>query len=503
MAPADPGKSPPLEPHRSIADSGFLPHYRGLFVKDDTFARSVGTEIRSRQLLGFMEEEMPVPFSQMWTIATYVLGKKLRGVKRYPLVLMLEPLFRCNLACAGCGKIQYPTETLRKHLTPQQCFDAVDECGAPVVTIPGGEPLLHPDIHEIVTGIVGRKKYVYLCTNALLLEKHLDRFQPSPYLTFSVHLDGPKHEHDFAVCRDGVYDIAVRAIKSALAKGFRVTTNATIFNNADPQVMQGFFDTLMDLGVEGIMVSPGYPYEKAPGQELFLHRNQTTQLFRELLERPSRRWKFNLSPLFLEFLRGEWELECTPWGSPTYNLFGWQRPCYLLQEGYATSYRELLETTDWSNYGRASGNPKCSDCMMHCGYEPTAVAETFGSLRGMLRAARVTLFGLRPLPASTARTKSAPAVSGGPLPVVQLTWPTPSGSGVAAPASDVQASPAVAVAAGSVGIPGDDPVGHGVDPVHAAAANELVEASLSQAAERHSHIPASGVAADADVVPAR
>src|SRR4051812_12176745 len=326
---------------------------------------------------------MGVPVQQMWTVARYVLGKKLRGVKRYPLVLMLEPLFRCNLACAGCGKIQHPAEILKKNLSPEQCFHAADECGAPMVSIPGGEPLLHPQIDKIVEGLVARKKYVYLCTNALLLEKNLRKFEASKHLTFSVHIDGPREEHDVAVCREGVFDVAVRAIKAAVVAGFRVTTNTTMFNTAHPRRMREMFDILTDLGVEGMMVSPGYPYEKAPDQEHFLHRDQTIELFRRTLSNPNPRWVFNQSPLFLEFLKGNWQLECTPWGNPTYNVFGWQRPCYLQQDGYCETFQELLETTDWSAYGRPSGNPKCQDCMVHCGYEPTAVAETFGSLRGL------------------------------------------------------------------------------------------------------------------------
>ena len=374
---------------------------------------------------------MGVPVSQMWTVARYVLGKKLRGEKRYPLVLMLEPLFRCNLACAGCGKIQYPGEILKQNLSPEDCFRAVDECGAPMVSIPGGEPLLHPQIDEIVAGLVARKKYVYLCTNAILLEKHLHRFQPSKYLSFSIHLDGPRAEHDHAVCRDGVYDVAIQAVQAAIAAGHRVTTNTTLFNTADPERMREMFDTLMDLGVEGMMLSPGYSYEKAPDQEHFLHRRQTMSLFRRILrpqgrkpfsrapqgsapldtptptnpstidDRPSavrrrRRWTFNQSPLFIEFLKGNFDLECTPWGNPTFNIFGWQKPCYLIQDGYVATFRELMETTDWSAYGRASGNSKCGDCMVHCGHEPSAVNATFGSLKGLLATARVTLFGSLP-----------------------------------------------------------------------------------------------------------
>lgn len=338
---------------------------------------------------------MSVPVRQMWTIASYVLKQRMLGNKRYPLVLMLEPLFRCNLACAGCGKIQHPVEILRKHLSPEECFAAADECGAPVISIPGGEPLLHPQIGEIVAGLVARKKFVYLCTNAILLEKHLHKFKPSPYLTFSIHLDGPKEEHDFAVCREGVYDVAISAIKTAIAQGYRVTTNTTVYNNAQPEALREMFDTLADLGVEGMMLSPGYQYEKAPIQTLFLQRQQTVSLFRKLFSNAKKRWKFNLSPLFIEFLQGAWNLECTPWGSPTYNLFGWQKPCYLMNEGYTKTFKELMETTHWPDYGRASGNPKCANCMVHCGYEPTAVAQTFGSWNGLYHTAIRTFFGPR------------------------------------------------------------------------------------------------------------
>jgi hopanoid biosynthesis associated radical SAM protein HpnH len=337
---------------------------------------------------------MGVPVSQMWTVARYVLGKKFRGIKKYPLVLMLEPLFRCNLACSGCGKIQFPPDILRKNLSPEDCFQAVEECGAPMVSIPGGEPLLHPQIDEIVEGLIERKKYIYLCTNALILEKHLHRFKPSKYLNFSIHLDGPEKVHDEAVCREGTYQIAIDAVKVAVEKGFRVTTNTTVFNNADPEIMGPFFDELMNLGVEGMMISPGYPYEKAPNQENFLQRDKTISLFRKMLSNPKSSWRFNQSPLFLEFLRGRASLECTPWGNPTYNIFGWQRPCYLLNEGYCSSFKELLETTQWDQYGCASNNPNCTDCMVHSGYEPTAVHETFNSWKGFLQTAKISLFGL-------------------------------------------------------------------------------------------------------------
>jgi hopanoid biosynthesis associated radical SAM protein HpnH len=332
-----------------------------------------------------------VPISQAWTVASYVIGQKLKGRKRYPLVLMLEPLFRCNLACAGCGKIQYPDHILNKRLTPEQCFAAVEECGAPMVSIPGGEPLIHPEIDQIVAGLVARKKYIYLCTNALLLKRKLDLFKPSKYLTFSVHMDGLKEDHDTAVCRDGTFDIAVEAINEAVKRGFRVTTNTTLFAGAEPSHVREFFDQMMDLKVEGMMLSPGYIYEKAPDQNKFLHRDQTTALFKQILQNPKKSWKFNLSPLFLKFLQGDLDFECTPWGSPAYNIFGWQKPCYLLQDGYVNTFKEYLELTDWDNYGNKSDNPKCQDCMVHCGFEPSAVDATFGSMSGFLQTAKATL----------------------------------------------------------------------------------------------------------------
>ncbi len=333
---------------------------------------------------------MAVPLSQMFTVAKYVLTQKVKGVKRYPLVLMLEPLFRCNLACAGCGKIQYPDHVLDKRLTPEQCWAAAEECGAPIVSIPGGEPLIHPEMPEIVRGLIARKKYVYLCTNAILLERKLDEYTPSKYLTFSVHMDGLKEEHDRAVCRDGVYETAVRAIKAALKRGFRVTTNTTLFDDANPERVRAFFDEMMKLGVEGMMISPGYSYQKAPDQQHFLRRHRTRELFSKILSNRKLSWRFNQSPLFLEFLMGKREYQCTPWGNPTYNIFGWQRPCYLLQDGYARTFRELMETTDWTRYGTGR-NEKCADCMVHCGYEASAVEDTFSSWSGFGRTVKATL----------------------------------------------------------------------------------------------------------------
>jgi len=333
---------------------------------------------------------MAVPVSQMWTVATYVLKQRIRGRKRYPLVLMLEPLFRCNLACAGCGKIQYPPHVLKDQLTPEECFRAVDECGAPMVSIPGGEPLMHPQIAEIVEGLVARKKYIYLCTNALLLKEKINLFTPSKYLTFSVHVDGQRVHHDFSVCREGGYDIAIDAMREAIRRGFRVTTNTTLFDGADPNSVRDFFDEMMTLGVEGMMLSPGYSYDKAPDQSHFLGRARTRRLFRAMLSNRKKSWVFNQSPLFLEFLMGKRDYPCTPWGMPTFNLFGWQKPCYLLQDGYADSFEEIMRATEWDKYGFESGNPKCANCMVHSGYEASAVHDTFGSLRGFWGTVKAT-----------------------------------------------------------------------------------------------------------------
>jgi len=317
---------------------------------------------------------LSVPVMQQLRVASYILGQKLKGNKRYPLVLMLEPLFRCNLACAGCGKIDYPRPILDKRLSVQECLDAVDECGAPIVAIPGGEPLIHKEIGEIVAGIVARKKYVSLCTNALLLEKKLDLFKPSPYLFFSVHLDGLKALHDKSVCQDGVFDRAVSAIKVAQAKGFQVNANATIFDGHAPRDIADFLDftTAMDVNVS---ISPGYAYERAPDQEHFLNRRRTNELFREVFRLgKGKKWKVTHSALFLDFLAGNQEYMCTPWGMPTRNVFGWQKPCYLLGEGYAKTYAELMQTTDWDAYGTGRYE-KCANCMAHCGYEPTAAGD--------------------------------------------------------------------------------------------------------------------------------
>ncbi len=365
--------------------------------------------VKSERELAFAIQKptMPIPISQMWTVATYVLKQRFQGRKQYPLVLMLEPLFRCNLACAGCGKIQYPAHILKRNLSPEECFRAVDECGAPMVSIPGGEPLMHPQIAQIVEGLVARKKYIYLCTNALLLKEKIGQFTPSKYLTFSVHMDGQKEHHDFSVCKEGGYEIAREGIQEAVKRGFRVTTNTTLFDGADPNSVRAFFDEMMDLGVEGMMLSPGYSYDKAPDQSHFLGKDSTRSLFRSILSNRKANWVFNQSPLFLEYLMGRRNYTCTPWGMPTYNLFGWQKPCYLLQDGYAETFAELMEATEWDRYGTESGNPKCANCMVHSGYEASAVNDTFGTLSGFLGTVRATFSSSYRDRASLAALKSA------------------------------------------------------------------------------------------------
>jgi hopanoid biosynthesis associated radical SAM protein HpnH len=319
---------------------------------------------------------MGVPLRQQIAVGTYLLKQKLKGVKKYPMVLMLEPLFRCNLACAGCGKIDYPDHILDQRLSVEQCMEAVDECGAPMVSIPGGEPLIHKEMPQIVAGIVARKKYVYLCTNAVLLKKKMDDYTPSPYLTFSIHLDGLKDRHDASVCQDGVFDRAVEAIKLAVAKGFRVTVNCTLFQGETPEDVAEFLDYAMELGIEGATIAPGFSYERAPRQDIFIKGKDTKNLFRGIFKiGKTRNWKLNHSSLYLDFLAGNQNYQCTPWGNPTRNVFGWQKPCYLLSdEGYASSFKELLDDTPWDKYGNSS-NPKCAQCMAHCGYEATAVED--------------------------------------------------------------------------------------------------------------------------------
>jgi len=319
---------------------------------------------------------MGIPLGQALSVGAYALRQHLQGRKRYPLVLMLEPLFRCNLACAGCGKIDYPDKILDQRLSVADCMQAIDECGAPVVVLAGGEPLLHRELPEIVNGALAKRKYVTVCTNALLMQKKLEQYRPHPRFNWSVHLDGDKEMHDRSVCQTGVYDRAVAAFQAAKTKGFRVNINCTLFSGADPERVARFFDHVVALGVDGITVSPGYAYERAPDQQHFLNRARTKQLFRDIFRRKGKwKWPLYQSGLFLDFLAGNQTYHCTPWGNPTRTVFGWQRPCYLLGEGYAKTFKELMESTAWDDYG--TGNyEKCADCMVHSGYEATAVMDS-------------------------------------------------------------------------------------------------------------------------------
>jgi hopanoid biosynthesis associated radical SAM protein HpnH len=330
---------------------------------------------------------MPVSVRQSARMGAYLFKQKLLRREKFPLLVELEPLFQCNLECAGCGKIQHPEHVLRRRMPVEQAVGAIEECGAPMVSIAGGEPLIHPEIDEIVRQLTARKKFVYLCTNAILMERKLDRFKPSPYFSWAVHLDGLRERHDDSVCRDGVFDKAVAAIHAAKDRGFRVTTNTTFFTHDTPETVRSVLDFLNDeLEVDQMMISPAYAYEKAPDQEHFLGVRQTHELFKTAFADGRRkRWRLNHSPLFLDFLEGKVDFGCTAWGIPSYSLFGWQRPCYLMSDGYTKTYKELLETTDWDSYGRGR-DPRCENCMAHCGYEPTAVLETTHSLKQSVRA---------------------------------------------------------------------------------------------------------------------
>jgi hopanoid biosynthesis associated radical SAM protein HpnH len=330
---------------------------------------------------------MPVPVRQTARVGSYLIRQRLARREKFPLVVELEPLFACNLACAGCGKIQHPEHVLRRRMPVEQAIGAIEECGAPMVSIAGGEPLIHPEIDVIVSELIARKKFVYLCTNAILMERKLDKFRPSPYFAWAVHIDGLRERHDQSVEREGVFDKAVAAVRAAQERGFRITTNTTFFTHDSASTVRQVLDFLNDeLKVDQMMISPAYAYEKAPDQEHFLGVEQTRRLFRAAFAGDRRRrWRLNHSPLFLDFLEGKVDFQCTAWGIPSYSLFGWQRPCYLMSDGYTETYKELLETTDWDSYGRGR-DPRCENCMAHCGYESTAVLATTRSLKQSLRA---------------------------------------------------------------------------------------------------------------------
>lgn len=334
---------------------------------------------------------MTMPLRQSLRIGSYLLRQKLAGREKFPLLVELEPLYACNLHCAGCGKIQKPASQLKQRMPVEDAIAAIEECGAPMVSIAGGEPLLHPQIDQIVAELIARRKYVFLCTNALLIPKKLDKFRPSPYFAWAVHIDGLAERHDASVCRPGVFDQAVAAVRECQRRGFRVTTNTTFFNTDTPQTVIDVLNYLNDdLKIDEMMISPGYSYQTAPDQEHFLAVTETRELFRKAFaDGNRRRWRLNHSPLFLDFLEGKADFACTAWGIPSYSLLGWQRPCYLMADGYTKTYRELIETTDWDAYGRGK-DTRCGNCMAHCGYEPSAVLATLGSLRESIRAVRGT-----------------------------------------------------------------------------------------------------------------
>ena len=330
---------------------------------------------------------MAMPLHLTVKLGTYLMKQKIKRVEKYPLIMEMEPLFACNLACAGCGKIQHPASVLKQRMPVEQAVAAVEECGAPMVSIAGGEPLMHPKIHLITEELLKRKKFVVLCTNAVLLPKHIDKFTPNKNFAWMVHLDGIGERHDEAVSKEGVFEQAVTAIKLAKQKGFQVYTNTTVFNTETPQDLISTLDYINDeLGVDRLEIAPGYAYDKAPDQDRFLGVAQTRELFsKAFAEGRRKKWRFNHSQLYLDFLEGKADFECTPWGVPLYCLKGWQKPCYLLDDGYAETWQELLEDTDWDNFGRGK-DPRCDNCMAHCGYEPTAVLATMGSLKESLRA---------------------------------------------------------------------------------------------------------------------
>jgi hopanoid biosynthesis associated radical SAM protein HpnH len=351
-----------------------------------------------------------IPLFQAAKIGAYVVKQHLFGVKRYPLVLMMEPLFRCNLACAGCGKIDYPDKILNQRISVADAIESIEECPAPVVVLAGGEPLLHKELPEIVEAAIERGKFVTVCTNALLLEKRIDQYKPSVYFNWSIHLDGDREMHDKSVCQKGVYEKAVAAIKLAKSKGFRVNINTTLFNDAEPERCARFFDDMKAIGVDGITVSPGYAYERAPDQEHFLTRKATKELFRGIFSRGEggKRWPFFQSTLFLDFLAGNQTYHCTPWGNPTRTVFGWQRPCYLLGEGYTKTFKELMETTDWDAYG--TGNyEKCANCMVHSGFEATAVADALAHPMKMFKVNREGINTTGPMTPEIPLDKQRPA----------------------------------------------------------------------------------------------
>lgn len=329
---------------------------------------------------------MSRPLELAARLTWHIAKNKLAGRKRFPLVTMLEPLEKCNLACVGCGRIREYESVIDHMLTVEQCLAAVEESGAPIVSIAGGEPTIHPQIHEIVNRITAQKRFVYMCTNALLMERMFRKIPPSKHFAFVVHMDGMEKAHDKSVYRKGVFRIALKGIKEALDKGYRVTTNTTVFNGVDEDDVIEMFKMLTDIGVEGCMISPGYQFDSVPDQNLFITRQRARKVFRSILN-PKHGIRFYNNPLYLDFLRGEREYECSAWANPTYTIMGWREPCYLLGDRHTQSIEPLFSDELWDRFGPGK-DPRCADCLMHCGFESTSVFEAMKTPKDAIKMIR-------------------------------------------------------------------------------------------------------------------
>ena len=304
--------------------------------------------------------------------------------KRFPLVLMLEPLHACNLTCTGCGRIREYETTISKRLTVEQCLNAVDECGAPIVSICGGEPLLYPEMPRLCQETLDRSKHIYLCTNGMFLRKRIKEFRPNDALFINVHLDGMEKTHDLAVERDGVFREAVEGIQAAKAAGFKVCTNTTVYKETDMNEIWQLFEFLEQFQLDGHLIAPGYGYSAVDDREIFLTRDDIHEKFKEI-DKMAKRFKINNSPVYLDFLAGNRDLPCTAWGNPTYNVAGWKGPCYLITDAHYQTFEELMTRTPWEQYGHHGDDPRCEHCMMHCGYEPSAALGINGKLSDSLK----------------------------------------------------------------------------------------------------------------------
>ena len=319
------------------------------------------------------------PIELSFRLALYLLKNRLAGRKRFPLVTMLEPLEMCNLACAGCGRIREYQPVIDKMMPVDVALDAVKESGAPIVSIAGGEPTIHPKIDEIINRLIEQKYFVYCCTNGLLLDRMLPKIPPSKYFCWVIHMDGMEEKHDESVARKGVFKKAVQGIELALSQGYRVCTNTTIFKNSDVEDLWEMFRLVKKIGVEGSMISPGYDFEDAPDRDLFLTRQESRNIFKKLLD-PTRTggMKFYNNPLYLNFLQGDREYQCTAWSNPTYTVLGWRKPCYPLADEHVQDVNELYEAGLWQKYG-VGNDPRCANCMMHCGFESATIFQAIST----------------------------------------------------------------------------------------------------------------------------